>query len=87
MWPFVAVCGRIAVEVDLVTADGASDAVFQLAHLGFCSAAGIVICCFAAGGNVFISDPPTSLGLNSLDDLLPCSLLPDLATGPSLAFL
>jgi hypothetical protein len=56
--------GRITVAVDLVTADGASYAVFELAHLDFCSATGVVIGCFAAVGNIFISDLPTSLGLN-----------------------
>ena len=56
--------GRTSVKVDLVTDDCATHAVLQLAHLNFCSAVGIVVCCFAAAGNVFLSDPPTSLGMN-----------------------
>ena len=39
--------GRITVEVDLASVDGASDAVFELAHVGFSSATGVVIGCFA----------------------------------------
>ena len=37
-------------EYGRVIADGASDAVLRLTHVDFCSAAGIVIRCFAAGG-------------------------------------
>jgi hypothetical protein len=43
--------GRIAVEVDLVTASGTLDAVFQLAYFNLCSAAKIEICRFAVGGD------------------------------------
>ena len=63
-WHRGSIGGRIAVEIDLVIADGASNAMLQLVYLKYCSAAGIVICCFATGGNVLLSNPPTILRRN-----------------------